>query len=216
MDIILNIAPYCGLGKYDWGRSVGGCIPIWVGHRNYLITSICLSLIPMTVILVTSIWTCIFTRGFLRKNLRRHKNTLNAENLAVQKQIYSVRIKNLIGVFGALILCHAISWFPFLAVSGLGLFIGLKTIPRKVYASVFVLFLFSNVTAPIIQIYFRKDLRNFLTRSIQKVPGICSKKVSLVSRSSVSTVTGSNARRSMDEVSHSAIDGLSQTTDMPK
>ena len=177
-DAALILTPYygSGFGEYDWGHAVGGCTPIWVGQQKYVVILSCVSLIPVVTITVTSLWTFIFTRGFLRKNLRRHRQTLNTENFEVQKHIYSVRVKNLIGLFGTLLLFNAISWVPFLAVSVVGVIIGLDSIPRPVYCSVFVLFLFSNVSNPIVQTYFRKDLLISLKDSLHKITSVCKKK----------------------------------------
>lgn len=131
------------------------------------------SIIPFTIISVTSIWTFLFTHGFLRKNLRRHKRTLNAENLEAQKHIYSERVRNLIGIFGMLLLFNVLTLSPFLVASIVGLIVGLDRVPRQVYASVFVLLLFNNVSNPIIQAYFRKDLLDTLKKYLMRVKMIC-------------------------------------------
>ncbi len=91
---------------------------------------------------------------------------LSAEGYQVQKDIYNVRVKNLIGIFGSLLLFNFISWMPYVIISLIGLGIGLDKIPNQVYSSAFVILLFTNVSTPIIQIYFRKDLVDALKKML--------------------------------------------------
>ena len=138
-----------------------------------MICTFSISLIPLGIIIVSSLWTLAFTRGFLRKNLRRHQQNLNASNFKVQEHIYSARVKNLIGIFGILILFNALSWSPYIVASCIGIIVGTEDIPREVYATAFVLFLFNNVSNPVIQICFRKDLLNFISSTTRKMTGTC-------------------------------------------
>ena len=156
----MSLAPYygSGLGEYNWSPRLGGCLAIFLGHRTYVLLQALHALVPISVIVVTSVWTLLSTRGFLKKHLKRQESTLNAKGFKVQKHIYSVRVKNLIGIFGTLLLFNFLSWMPYVIVSLIGVVIGLDKIPTQVYACGFILFLFSNVSNPLIQTYFRKDL----------------------------------------------------------
>ena len=160
------MTPYYGpgLGEYDWSPRIGGCSPIFLGNRIYVLLQALHALIPLTIIVVTSLWTFLSTHGFLRKHLNRQKTTLNNEGLKVQKQIYAERVKNLIGIFGTLLLFNFLSWLPYIVVSLVGFAVGLERVPNQVYATGFVLFIFSNVSNPVIQTYFRKDLLNSLKK----------------------------------------------------
>ncbi len=89
---------------------------------------------------------------------------LSAEGYQVQKDIYNVRVKNLIGIFGSLLFFNFISWMPYTIVSLIGLVKGLDNVPNPVYSAAFVIFLFTNVSNPITQIYFRKDLVDVLKK----------------------------------------------------
>ena len=108
--------------------------------------------------------------------MRRHRQILNSKNLEVQKRIYSERIRNLTRIFGMLILFNMFTALPFIITSIVGLIIGLDRMPPQIYASVFVLFLFSNVTNPIIQAYFRKDLYDTIKKYFTRVMSIFKKK----------------------------------------
>ncbi len=166
IDLLSSLAPYYGdgVGDYDWSRRLGSCFAIFVGHRTYVLLQAIHALIPLSTIVITTIWTFVFTRGFLRKNLKRQRTMLSIEGYQVQKNIYNIRVKNLIGIFGSLMLFNFISWMPYVIVSLIGLGIGLDKIPNQIYSAAFVIFLFTNVSNPIIQIYFRKDLVDILKK----------------------------------------------------
>ena len=141
-----------------WADVIGGCVPNWVDNANYAIYFTALAVIPFTIISITSIWTFVFTRAFISRHLQRQKDVLNTKELKAQKSIYSEKMRNLVGIFGALLICNMISWSPYFVTSIISLIVGSENLPATLYASVSILYLFTNVTNPIIQIYFRKDL----------------------------------------------------------
>ncbi len=126
------------------------------------------AIIPLAVIFVTSTWTFVFTRGFLKKNLKRNKNFMDKENFTEHKHIYTIQIKNLVGIFGSLMIFTGLSWTPYFIVSIAGLKAGFDSIPPFVYMSAFIIFLITNISNPIIQIYFRKDLTDSLKNISRK------------------------------------------------
>ena len=71
-----------------------------------------------------------------------------------------------------LLLFNMLTLSPFMIVSIMGLIIGLERIPQQFYATVFILFLFSNVTNPIIQVYFRKDLYDTIKKYFTRVMSV--------------------------------------------
>ena len=166
---ILDITPFFGFGKYVWTHGVGTCLPIWVGQRNYVIFFSVLSTIPFTIIIVTTTWTYIFTRNFLKNDFeRRQTMSNNKEDKLHEKSVYSVRIRNLIGIFGMLLLFNVITFSPYIIASIIGLIIGLKKIPNAVYTAALILFLFNNVTNSVIQSYFRRDLHDAIKKNSRK------------------------------------------------
>ncbi len=164
---------------------------MWVGNRGYVIFFSSLGLIPLTTITVTSVWTFIFTRGYLRRHLREERAqslSLKRKNSGeTQNSIYSEKIRNLFGVFGLLLLFNILTSLPYISASVIGLIIGLENIPDQVYTTVFIMFLLSNVTNSIIQAYFRKELLDAVKDLCRKVCFCCMKEqkfeTSIVSRS---------------------------------
>ena len=112
----------------------------------------------MGIIIVTSAWTFIFTRWFLKKNLRQLKQTLTKQDLEVQKSIYTEKVRNLFGVFGLLFLFNIISWAPFFFVGFISLVAGMENLPPGIFSFVFIFYMASYITNPLVQAYFRKDL----------------------------------------------------------
>ena len=68
-----------------------------------------------------------------------------------------------------LLLFNILTLSPFVIVSIVGPIIGLDRIPHQIYAAILVLFLFSNVTNPIIQVYFRKDLYDIIKKYFMRI-----------------------------------------------
>lgn len=92
-----------------------------------------------------------------------------SELLQQEKSLYNVRIRNLIGVFGMLLIVNIITFSPFIIATVVGLIIGLDNISPAAYTTVLLLFLLNNFTNSIIQAYFRQDLRQFLTKTSSKL-----------------------------------------------
>ena len=119
---------------------------------------------------MTTLWTYIFTRNFIKQDFERRQNmSNNKEHQQYEKSVYNVRIRNLIGIFGMLLLFNVITFSPYIIASIIGLIVGLDKIPSSIYSSVLILFLLNNVTNSIIQSYFRRDLRETITKFSKKL-----------------------------------------------
>ena len=174
-SIVLDITPFFGLGEYTWSPAVGACLPIWSGNRDYVIYFSLFSTIPFTIIIVTTIWTYVFTRNFIKQDFERRQNmTNNVQYQQYDKSVYNVRIRNLIGIFGMLLLFNVITFSPYIIASVIGLIVGLDKIPSSIYSSVLILFLLNNVTNSIIQSYFRRDLRDTISKFFKKLKHLLS------------------------------------------
>ena len=98
----------------------------------------------------------------------------NKDDQQREKSVYNIRIRNLIGIFGMLLLFNVITFSPYIIASIMGLIIGLDKVPSSIYSAVLILFLLNNVTNSIIQSYFRRDLRNslaILSKTIKRLLG---------------------------------------------
>ena len=170
INIFQNLTPYygSGLGSYTWVNSLAACITIWT-DTDYVIFLMVVNIICVSVIVIPTIWTFLFTRGFIKKDLKRHKNTLSKDGLKAQKHIYSNKFKSLIGIFGTLLIFNTLAWTPLILTGLSSIIVGFNNVPVQLYATTFVLFLTNNVSSPIIQSYFRKDLHNCLKKILYRV-----------------------------------------------
>ena len=169
LEVIFNLTPYYGpgLGTYNWSGVIGGCGPIADETNVDLLVVITVRLsIILTIIVITSVWTFLFTFGFLKKTLKRHEAMLNSENLDIQKHIYTKRVKNLIGIFGALFLSNTLCWFPIMVLNFISI---IYSLPPALGVANLILYLFNNVTNPVVQIYFRKEFSDSLNGMFKKM-----------------------------------------------
>lgn len=112
----------------------------------------------------------MFTRKFLKNDFQQQQAALNNKKDRIhEKSVYSIRVRNLIGIFGMLLLFNVISFSPYIIARIIGLIVGLENIPPAVYAAALILFLLNNVTNSVIQSYFRRDLHEAITKYFHKV-----------------------------------------------
>ena len=148
-----------GNKNYAYSDSTGMCLPWLVGKQSYAIFFSIATLLPIGIIVVTTIWTFVFTRKFLQKDYRRRRDTLQRkDDKKVERSVYLVRIRNLIGVFGSLLLSNIIALLPYYVTTMVAFGVTIEKIPAAVYTASLLLFLLSNVTNSLIQAYFRRDL----------------------------------------------------------
>ncbi len=95
------------------------------------------------------------------------------DQLKHERSVYHVRIRNLLGVFGTLLLFNVITFSPYIIASVVGLIIGLENVASQIYTTALILFLLNNVTNSVIQSYFRRDLRDCIAEQSMKLRSMC-------------------------------------------
>ena len=155
----LCTTPWYGLGQFVFVPPICICLPNWNVIYFLLIT-----IIPYTTIIVTSTWTFIHTKRFVK---RRHNEnmvaSLSVERQELRQTIYNRKIYNLIGIFGTLLVVHLVSLAPYIIVNIVRHIVGFRNIPPVVLASTVVFYLLHSFTNAVVQSYFRQDLRhNFI------------------------------------------------------
>ena len=172
----LGYCPILWFWRIFISRNVRTCLTIWVGHTYSVIFVGLLLAIPFTIIIITTVWTYLFTRNFLKKDYRhRQAMSKNIEDQLHEKSVYSVRIRNIIGIFGMLLLFNVMYYSLYTIAIVIGLIIGLENIPAAIYTAVLILFLFNNVTNSVIQSYFRRDLHNAITTRLRMIASLMKK-----------------------------------------
>ena len=113
-----------------------------------LIYFILLSVIIYGIILVTSVWTFCFTCRFI-----------NNQSVTAGESVYASRKKRLFGIFGSMLIVYIICFIPGMIYFILDLFI---EVPVEVSIVAPVCFLFIMVANPVIQAYFRPEIKSVL------------------------------------------------------
>ena len=142
---VLNTTPLYGLGKFVYGRSHGNCVPRWEGEIGYDVYMLLIFALMVSCIVITSIWTCCFTHKFLKRTEQNYEDTN-----------YISKSHKVIGIFGMLLLMSIFCFGPSFVVGGLSIFLNL---PPQLFAIALVCGLFIIVANPLIQSFFRQDVK---------------------------------------------------------
>ena len=140
---MLNTTPLYGFGRFGYSERHGSCSPIWVGQTLYVVFFLVIFVTLIGSIVVTSIWTCCFTRRFLEQH-------------QPEGNIYVNKNRKIIGIFGSLLLVCALCFGPGISTAAIN---SLKLPPSVYAASVFCIY-FLTVANPLVQSLFRPDVRD--------------------------------------------------------
>ena len=100
------------------------------------------------IILVTSVWTFCFTCHFI-----------NNQSVTAGESVYASRKKRLFGIFGSMLIVYIICFIPGIIYFILDMFI---EVPEEYYFVATVCFLFITIANPIVQAYFRPEIKSVL------------------------------------------------------
>ena len=115
---------------------------------GFFVYSILLSAIILGIIFITSLWTFCFTRRFFKD-----------QSVIAGESVYAAKKKRLFGIFGSMLLIYGICFVPGFLSFFFYLFID---VPLWVNDIAHICFLFITVANPIIQSYFRPEIKSFL------------------------------------------------------
>ena len=175
LAVVLSTLPLLGFGAYEFSNSFGTCIPGWEGQTGYSILFFLIYLILVGSIIVTAIWTLCFTRKYL-------KDKATGPILTKGNNVYASQQRRIIGLFGMLILVHLLCYTPALIVVIISLF---TAIPSEVYAAIFILYLLLTSLIPLIQSFFRRDIKE----AISKIKPKCLNKIKEARTSTVTLMS---------------------------
>ena len=168
-------------GDPEFGRHIYLCMPPY----RYItpavpIINMVVILTPVVTIAVTTVWTFVSTRRFIKSDHQRRVDAIgNREEVSkeVEDNLYTKRIKNLFGIFSLLLIIQAISILPVVTIIIVGLAIDVTEAPPYVSTIFFICNLLhytGSVSNPLIQCYFRQDLSNAFKAAYAKVMHRCS------------------------------------------
>lgn len=158
----LNTTPLYGFGAFAYSSSPGSCFPVWKDQRAYLGFFVVIYFVLLSIVMGTSIWTFCFSRKFIR---RMSMHNIDASSGAAG--VYTFRWRKLIGIFGTLSIVYAVCFTPALLYLMLRL---ITPIPSEILPAVFIFFFLFTVLSPLVQSFFRKDIKDVLIDFLAKTP----------------------------------------------
>ena len=175
--LVIALPPVVGFGQNEFNRNFGACLPRFTGNNpitglnNFFYAAFVAAeaLIPILVLAFTNVWTYRIVSKFLRRNFVRRRTFRGRENVPDDNRKHRKQQKQLIRVFGALLIAHIISWTPVLIVVFLIFFISADVLPREIYIFGWICYLTNPVFHPIIESFFVKDLRYQVRRARKTV-----------------------------------------------
>ena len=129
--------PLSIVGFFETSNSIG-----------ILIYFILLLVTIVGIILVTSVWTFCFTCRFI-----------NNQSVTAGESVYASRKKRLFGIFGSMLIVYIICFFPIIIYFILDMFI---EVPEEYGLVATVCFVFITIANPIVQAYFRPEIKSVL------------------------------------------------------
>ena len=171
----INIA----LDRYEFNIALFFCSPTRFVGLSIAVLALIVLAIPFIIIIITTVWTFLSTHRFIRSDHQRRVDAIGTreeEAKEIEDNLYTRQLKNLFGIFSLLLISQVASLLPpsiLLVVSGAT---GPQNLP-PLYSFFSVLFIYIGcITNPVIQSYFRKDLRNIFNAACVRVKncGSCS------------------------------------------
>jgi len=180
--LCLSLPPYFGLGQYSFNTIIANCHPQWSGYSvkgipnlNYITLIAIESLIPITSLIVTNVWSVQIILKSVKKRHERWLTNVSSSMKELEEIGNKIRLANsrkqwlLVKVYGAIFIAHVSCWTPVLTVLIVAAALGPSSIPAEVYLLGWLFFLTIPVVHPMTETYFIKDLRVSITMVEQQL-----------------------------------------------
>uniref|UniRef100_A0A1X7SHM1 G-protein coupled receptors family 1 profile domain-containing protein n=1 Tax=Amphimedon queenslandica TaxID=400682 RepID=A0A1X7SHM1_AMPQE len=147
LSAVLSSTPFYGLGNFSFDEFLGFCFPLWISF-DFIVYSLIIVLLLFSVIIVTSVWTLCFTHRFITQQSQLSND-----------DTYASKKKWLLGIFGSMLLVYGICFMPAVIVI---ILIPLIDVPIALIVASIICSLFITVANPIVQSYFRPEIKTAL------------------------------------------------------
>jgi len=149
---LLTSTPLYGFGEFGYEPSYGYCGPFWI-QIGFVVYAGMVSTGIVGVIFITSIWTLCFTHKFLK------------DHSTSEEGVYSSRKKRLFGIFGTMILVYIVCLLPAIINA---VITPIVYVP-ELFLTGLVCFQLITIASPLVQSYFRPDIRKVLLSLHQRI-----------------------------------------------
>ena len=155
LSAVLGSTPFYGLGSFSFDQLLGFCFPLWISV-DFIVYSLVIMFFFFSVIIVTSVWTLCFTHRFITQ-----QSQISNDN------VYAAKKKWLLGIFGSMLLVYGMCFIPAVIVI---ILIPLIDVPIALVVTPIIFFLFITVANPIVQSYFRPEIKSAFLSLFKKPP----------------------------------------------
>lgn len=166
------------LDRAEFGTAINICLPTREVGIVINIFSAIIAFMPIIAITITTVWTFVSTRRFIKSHHQQRIDAVGSkqeEAKEIENNLYTRQIRNLFGIFSALVIAQIISVLPHGVIIIISASIGAENLLRE-YVFVTTIFIYLGcISNPIIQCYFRKDLSDGFKAAFVKVKSFCCK-----------------------------------------
>ena len=155
---VMTSTPFYGFGEFEYEPVYGSCLARWKG-TGFVVYFAIIFLSIITVITVTSVWMFCFTRTFIKV----HPEVEQPPDPSI---IYVSKKNRLLGIFGSMLLTYSIC---FLSIASTSLLSLITAMPDAVFFVNIIAFYFVTIATPLIQSYFRPDIKEQLLLCYRKI-----------------------------------------------
>lgn len=162
VPLILASTPLYGFGALRFSETLGVCAFQWIGQRVYVVVVGIEALLPITAIVVFTLWPYIYVKRFLK---RRHKRQLQFTK--TRQDLFELNTRKqqhervLTRVFSLLLVSQLVCFTPGILIAFVGFFIGYENIPPAIPLIAFVIIISNAAINPIIQSLTRRSIRRY-------------------------------------------------------
>uniref|UniRef100_A0A1X7TUL9 G-protein coupled receptors family 1 profile domain-containing protein n=1 Tax=Amphimedon queenslandica TaxID=400682 RepID=A0A1X7TUL9_AMPQE len=156
LSAVTTFTPFIeGSGAVFMYEGSHGTCTVVILELHFAIFSFVGSLLVVGIITVTSVWTFCFARKFIH----------NQSEIAGD-HVYASRKKRLFGIFGAMLIVYGLCFTP-----GIINYVVVRAIvvADEIYLAVVISFIFVTVLSPIVQSYFRPEIKNKIVCICRKI-----------------------------------------------
>ena len=158
-------------GQYGVFSGLSATCGLLVTDFFYSTIVILMIFILVIVITVTTLWAFCTTCNFVRSRSQRSIWAQPKERQEEENRVYQKKVCNLVGIFGLLLTLTVITLLPYVIL--LFIISNKTSVPPVIHAANVPAFFFYMIGSSWIQLYFRQDLRNTITKGFSKIQCSC-------------------------------------------
>uniref|UniRef100_A0A1X7UHY8 G-protein coupled receptors family 1 profile domain-containing protein n=1 Tax=Amphimedon queenslandica TaxID=400682 RepID=A0A1X7UHY8_AMPQE len=144
---VLGTLPFINIGHYSYDVELGFCSIVGVDIAAFVLILVIIFLVVGTIF-VTSLWTFCVTKSYFKD-----------QSVIAGESVYASKKKRLFGIFGSMLIVYGTAYL----IAALGFLLQIFIfLPYEFYVTNYIVFCFVTIASPIIQSYFRPEIKSVL------------------------------------------------------